>query len=506
MKKEIREILNELYELDSSLKKDEKKLVSIIEKMLLSKPKIKIDDGFKNELKQEVLRQASKNSIFIKKDIFKYLWVFASWAFALALVVNIYPNLVNNTKVENINIASLRTSRDIENTSDKNTIINFKTKIEKVSDENLFWDLVFNESEQNEKSSWIWAWGWIWWGWLWIAAETSSAKIWIMQLDPDYKPNLYLYNISSDIELPEIPEKMYVYKKTNESIESWDINFWDLINTDIIDISKLRNLNVSNINLSENISKWYNVNFSFKEWVINIFRNYNSWPEINYSDLKQLTLSDIPSDEKILWVVNKFIEKYNIDVSLYSDPIVDDTYSNRYISSIREENLYISDVFGVTFPLELDWVWVYEYYGNKYWLNASVNIRDMAVSNFWVIEKLKFQWSEYDLETSREKIEEIALNWNYSNKYLRESWNYNEVNVDLWNPKLVYLRKYIYNEEERKSEEFFIPWILFEVLTKQDLEKWIYPWNYVWVPLVWKFVDNNDSATIMPLVEPRIVE
>ena len=69
-----------------------------------------------------------------------------------------------------------------------------------------------------------------------------------------------------------------------------------------------------------------------------------------------------------------------------------------------------------------------------------------------------------------------------------------EVQVEIWNPKLVYLRKYVYNEQTKTTQQFFVPWMLFEVLTWNDDKKMIYPGEYVTVPLVKDFIDNESSG------------
>jgi hypothetical protein len=73
MNKEINEILNELYEIDSNLKEKETELKKIITKMLEYKPNVKIDENYKTELKQKVLLELEKrNKEFSINDIFKY--------------------------------------------------------------------------------------------------------------------------------------------------------------------------------------------------------------------------------------------------------------------------------------------------------------------------------------------------------------------------------------------------------------------------------------------------
>jgi len=59
MNKNIKEILEELYIMDPSLKEKEKQLEKIISKMLMIKPDVKIDENFKKELRKKILANPS---------------------------------------------------------------------------------------------------------------------------------------------------------------------------------------------------------------------------------------------------------------------------------------------------------------------------------------------------------------------------------------------------------------------------------------------------------------
>jgi hypothetical protein len=57
MEKNIKKILEELYEIDGSLKEKENDLVKIINSMLNLKPNIKIDENFKEDLRNIIERK-----------------------------------------------------------------------------------------------------------------------------------------------------------------------------------------------------------------------------------------------------------------------------------------------------------------------------------------------------------------------------------------------------------------------------------------------------------------
>ena len=76
----IQKILEELYQIDNSLKQNEIELKNILEKMIEIKPNIKIDENFKNQLKNQIenniLKQKITNISTKKSNISKFFIYF----------------------------------------------------------------------------------------------------------------------------------------------------------------------------------------------------------------------------------------------------------------------------------------------------------------------------------------------------------------------------------------------------------------------------------------------
>lgn len=96
MKKEIQSILQELYGSDKNLIEKEEELIKIINSMIDLKPNVKIDENFKEELRQKIAKEISikkmrniqekwnKASLFqILSYVFWTAWVAAFWFFIL---------------------------------------------------------------------------------------------------------------------------------------------------------------------------------------------------------------------------------------------------------------------------------------------------------------------------------------------------------------------------------------------------------------------------------------
>ena len=78
----VKDILNDIYKIDPSLKERENDLIKIIKGLLELKPDVKIDDSFKNSLRNQVLEKARE-----RKYVFMKPLAFASLVFVLMLLV-----------------------------------------------------------------------------------------------------------------------------------------------------------------------------------------------------------------------------------------------------------------------------------------------------------------------------------------------------------------------------------------------------------------------------------
>lgn len=522
MNPKIKEILEELYQLDDTLKQKENQLIEIIEKMMESKPSIEIDQEFKKELRIKIMTElnSSKEKWFNFSWI-KYLMTFLSWVVVVSLVLVMYPNIILQEKV-------------ITDKQDKGLNLSFSTNIKKIDKNNAFWIPNFSNDRW-----WKSIWGW----WndnslMWKTLDSNIKTTWVQQETiepaiapdpkimpyPEYKPKQYIYNLKQWETLPQIPKEMYVYKDTWLKLDITNSNFKNVFSTDVIDISKINNLWLSGFNLYENQDFWYVFNFNINEWNISIYRNYEKWVMVNYETQKKLTVNDMPSDEKVLSIVKDFLNKYSIKIDTDKKAFVQNAWRKDYENTKNKSEYYFPDYFSVVFQQIIEWYWVYEEGWYPTWIMAWVNIRDMKVDNIWPIQKMSLEWSKYETITDSWIILDYVKKWqNYNvlmdNVVSSSEWNIwewvswsvwwnswekvenqiEEVQVEIWNAKIVYLKRYVYENESFKNKIYYVPAILFEVLTKQDPEKDIYPWEYITVPLVKDFM-NTGNWIISPMV------
>ncbi len=138
MKNLINEILQDLYKLDPDLMKKEKQIKDIIEDMISSKPKVEIDEVFKNQLKNLILQEISSSSVKwnfkktnnIFMNILFALWWIAVWIWGFAIFFNMVFVPQYSTKLWK-EISKLNSQNDLK--------LSFDTKINKV------WDRAFGD-------------------------------------------------------------------------------------------------------------------------------------------------------------------------------------------------------------------------------------------------------------------------------------------------------------------------------------------------------------------------
>ena len=151
MNQKIDEIVKELTDSDSSLKKTDN-LNEIVKLMIENKPQIKIDENFKYKLKLNLQNSYENKSSYVKSfDIIKFIWTFVWWALvATSFMFFILPEDTfidkkdsdissfesENQEVEDQNVRMLMKSAlpesndlqqnaEVESLSEPNTIMNW---------------------------------------------------------------------------------------------------------------------------------------------------------------------------------------------------------------------------------------------------------------------------------------------------------------------------------------------------------------------------------------------
>lgn len=124
MNKIVKEVLQELYQVDNSLQQYEKKLIKIIEKMIKLKPQVEIDLKFKANLKNELLLEIERMKQTSRTPLVSSLSILFSpknWAyFTTGVVMTAAVFMVISQDSENKQVKSFVADQQL-NSSENNS-------------------------------------------------------------------------------------------------------------------------------------------------------------------------------------------------------------------------------------------------------------------------------------------------------------------------------------------------------------------------------------------------
>ena len=520
MKEKIKEILKELYIIDWSLRSKESELIEIIEKMINSRPDTHFSADFEKNLKQKILDEAKllvKNKKNNFNDIFKIIsLLFSWWLIASFIIFALIPNIftissngpqkniaLNNESSGNNNTDEQKEDLKIqENTmtwieAQKNEALrgntgnqeNKKSEKASISSEkpktlafnviiDKVWDSAFWNLKDLSEAKWIPenSWGWIQSDApnisrdqsLKMDSDFSESK---SMIAPDFMVNYkYIYKWKS----LQISEKnMDVFRKTVKPFNSAEVsNFLKSFDFWNVNLWKFQNLSLNNLNMSENRDFWLQITIDTENWIFSASKNYKKWPVNNCLDdacfrANKIKISDIPEDNKLIEVSDNFIKKYEINVTNFWKPIVDNSWRENYNKTQDKDNYYIPETMQVIYPLLINWKNVFEQFWQQKWLTIWVDIKSLNVSDVYWIEKLNLESSSYEIENNFDNILKIAEKWWNNQTYLLEnSQNTKEIELNLGEPSLEYV--HIYEYKNSISNEYYVPAYIFPVTSKSD--------------------------------------
>ena len=450
MNKKIKKILNELYKIDSDLKKHEADLAELIAVMLKNKPEPVVDEKFIVELRQKLQTKArkmqqpeDKQSIITMKNL-----IFACGGATLGAVLMF-------TIFVPWNSGPSGPGMDIN-----------QTRIEKGADE-TFGALSFQAPQLIETEGRGAGAG----GYASNKMETAVDSV--VRIAP--MPSQYKYVFKGELELTE--GEAPVYKYLLEGFEESGLaSTLQNIDLGLIDLKKFKNIGLQNLTLYEDKEFGHMLNIDLERGVANINENWRTWPqsdlkthcfgveETRCSEQSMLTLADVPSDEKLFQIAKNFADEYGIDLKYYGAPIVRNEWKRHYSRMGGNAPDYVPESMQVTFPLMVEGHEVYDQSGYPVGLNMNINIRHEKVSSVYDLRSQKYLASDYPLINDNDKIIEMAEKGG-----MRQTFSETEEDVEeivLGTPLRALIKTYNYSEG--MSEELLVPGLLFPVEQSPD--------------------------------------
>ncbi|MFA5917792.1 MAG: hypothetical protein WC850_06180 [Candidatus Gracilibacteria bacterium] len=550
MKKQIENILQELYGVDSELKNREEELIQIIDSMINLKPNVKIDENFKQELRQKIAKEISvkkmqnfqsernKPSIF---QILSYVFgtvgiaAFGFFMFKDTLFKDI--NLGNgnqNIKFESTvteskqgfgklsNVGNQNNAKGGEVAMDSKTVVPVSAPIRenKIQSNNIEADTTVIDAVTNgdisvssndgsthtisspnavsgsEGSSM---------GNAGISTDLGNTQPtnstmrtyadpmpkMIAPDDGNYIPEVYRYTFSGDLNI-DLKDMMSVYKKDSKKVDN-KVFFDSLskLNFAGVEVSNFKNVGISNISLVENEEYGYNINIDFDNSSLNIYKNWAKWPQDTYTEGEKQVFLD---EKEVIKIANDFLNTYKIDLSKYGTPIVEKSYVMAYAkytsSKIMPE--YTQNITNVVFPLIVDGNEIYEEGGQVSGVRIEIDLKAKKVTSLNSLSVDNYLKSDYKIEINNTNILKVASKGGRYGFY-DVGKNVKYVDIKLKNPKLKYINTF--NYKTYTQEQFLIPAIVFEIDNKNGAE-----YNYgetITVPLVKDFYKYDGNGAII---------
>ena len=464
MENNIKNILDELYKIDPNLREKEENLIKIIEEMIILKPNIKVNQNFKNELREKLYSQIvtkkyqktnNKPNIWqILTYIFGWVWI-AAFSF-----IFINKDLILNTEVINTKIS--------EKTDNKTSVSTASLPLKTTKDENKDIEIKKIDKLENKKIENI--------------TPKPKAKIenniWSLETKDNLEntqndistSNLESNIPESDMALDSVQTEQYkvqwVFWSTNSLVQnntkyvfSWSLN--DILKSqmDVYSQIKTKNntfienkdidlthSNLDSLVYSQNNENWYYITIDNKNNYIRIEKNYEYWKSQNNEDLNL-------TNEDILKTANDFLNTFKINTQNYWSWIIQkDSLESNY--NTQKE---------VTYPFIIDWKKILLEDWSYKWIKITVDLKENKVISMYWLDLNNYIKTLYDVENNEENILK-SLNKNTTND------DKNLEIINLSNPKIEYISKYM--SLNWVNKEYLIPAITFE---KQWSDKLIIP-------------------------------
>jgi len=479
-KEQIKEILEELYLIDESLKEYQVELEKIVEKLLAAKPEVEINEEFKQKLRRELLARIEEIEGRQSVKLNKFMSIFSFNRLSYGIVGGVLSLIIVFGGVYYANQRGFLIGQPE---------LSLKTEFSKESvSEGAFGSLRETALVSGDAS-----------GELGIGSAAgigggrplSGGGGMVM---PDITQYRYLYK---GTELVLEDDKVEVLKREKGRASSGITNLVKGMNLGLIDLSGLSNTRMDSVSFVEEKDFGYSVYLNFREGSLSLHNNMlQGWQEVlgmcyggGCVRPEPINEADIPEEGKIIEIADNFIKKYGIRMDSYGQPETRLSYILEQLQRAGEG--YSPDSVEVIYPLMINGRYVYGQWGNKIGLNLNVNLRAMRVTNLYNLTTQNYQSSLYQAETDVSKILKALEKGGFDQPvYARSS---KTVDVEVGEPTLAYVKIWRHNRGE--SDEFITSALVFPIDTSQFEGN--YKREVIVVPLAKELLEDNDDLPIL---------
>ena len=458
----------ELEELDPALKENRAEVKNALEKLLLAKPDITIDDRFVQTLRTKLIKQSKVTS---KSFYMQLKPLFMSLSAVGAVVVLLVVATQLPSKTPGGLIIALEDGAFGEfGVTDRNSVSPASLSVQGAGGG--------GESGNN-------------------AVSSDMNK---MMIAPENFTN-YVYVYKG--EMPELTEtELAIYRRVKGfGANSTAITALKNSTGGLMDLSRLSNPDLQSFAILENREFGYSLNVDTKEGSVSMYQNYSRWPTTY--DQAPLTASDIPADADVIGIANSFLESYGIARSGYGEPSVQNQWRSQMpiiMEDKTEPAFYAPEVLTVVYPALVNGSVTYDESGNPQGLSVNVNVRLRKVDSLWNLSGQTYQSSNYSAVTDVEKVKALLKQGGLYGYISPEAAN--TVELEVGAPTRILMRTWMQNPDSNEGSDVYVPALRFPVITERPTDG-SYMRDAVVVPLISELITPAISDPGFPTLMVR---
>ncbi len=201
-------------------------------------------------------------------------------------------------------------------------------------------------------------------------------------------------------ELPDLQASIDVYKRTPKAGRIPVSGLISSLNLGMIDLGSFAGMNVQSLSFTQDKDRGYQLFVDLQNAQVSLNAQWDKWPMGQCQDQAcwdrlRVKESDLLSDARLIEISNAFLTEHGIDLSHYGDPVVDNAWRRDYERMADKSQAYIPDSQRVIFPLMVDGETVYDQSGMATGMSVGINVKEERVTDVYGIGDRTYQKSAY---------------------------------------------------------------------------------------------------------------
>lgn len=323
-----------------------------------------------------------------------------------------------------------------------------------------------------------------------------------MMADKMIAPVMTQYNYVYTGDEFAIPsETMAVYRRVKGSESARELGaYLSRFNTGLMNLGALGGAEVRNFELGTSGKDGYSLRVDVDNGNISLNRNMSGWQAPagcvgEACNPRPLSVSDVPSDDEVIRLANAFLSAYGVETSGFGEPRVDNNWRVYYNQAADKSMAWVPDILTVTYPKMIDGQVTYDFGGNSYGLQVSVDIRNRQAVGFWNLTSSQFEKSAYQVEQNKDRIMDFVKRGGvFSYNYWYNNGETKIVDVSVGTPTIGLVQQTQWDEFGGK--ELYVPAYIFPVVNPPAE---YFGNRYIVIPLP---KDILDSYNVQPVDGP----